>query len=182
MGLEGEPAPAPDEEQALRLRWCEARLAEQTRDKPTAAQPWPEGLTEVEEPGAWGETVGAALAACGVGEQTELTDCEEYPCVVALRPAAGADPYKTADALTTCLGKHLPENLENYSGALVFDATCPDGSQEPVVLVTAASEAGLSSVLTPQQREGFGEIIYIGATLGRRTESALQLWRCGAEE
>ncbi len=174
-------SPAPDAgggDAALRLRWCEARLAEKTREQPTARKDWPEALPDADQPDAWQEAIDRALAACAPPLDAELTDCEEYPCVAALRPRPGVDPYAASRALSACMGAHVGEELDEVAGAVVVQARCPDGREEPVVIVSAASEAGTATVLSPEEDHGLDGIVYLGMTMGRRAESALQLWAC----
>lgn len=164
---------------ALRLRWCEARLAEKTRVAPTLRQPWPEDLQGPDDPEAWTRAMDAALATCAPTLTSELTDCEEVPCVVALRPAQGADAEAAAASLNGCLEGALPDAFGGAAGAVVVRARCPDGTEESVVMVTAATEAALGTLEAGPDDPFFEAILAWGMALGRRSESALQLWECG---
>lgn len=160
----------------LRLRWCEARLAEKSREKPTMRRDWPDATPAADEPGAWGDSVDAALAACSPGLHAEITDCEEYPCVAAIRPREDAEPERELDAVNDCLKARLGEPVWGTVGALLINAHCPDGRDEPVVMLTAMSKAGEELLGFPA--DDFSSIPDLYMLIGRRSESALQLWDC----
>lgn len=168
-------APLAHDSEDLRLRWCEARLAEASRETPTLRRDWPTEIPPEDEPGAWSEAVDAAVRACSLQMSVELTDCEEFPCVAALRPSLGV-PEEARDALNACLSEHLGKPTWGAAGSIVVRAHCPDGTEEPVLLLMAMTDAGESALGFPP--DDFTSIPDFYMLLGRRAESALHLWQC----
>jgi hypothetical protein len=73
----------------LRERWCEAELADCSKQRDAVRHAWPEADT-VESPERWSEVVDEAFEACGIDAELEVVDCAEYPCTAALRPKTAA--------------------------------------------------------------------------------------------
>jgi hypothetical protein len=73
------------DELELRERWCEAELADCSKQRDAVRHPWPEA-DGVESPGRWSEVVDTAFEACDIDAALEVIDCAEYPCTAAVRP------------------------------------------------------------------------------------------------
>lgn len=73
------------DELELRERWCEAELADCSKQRDAVRHPWP-AADGVESPERWSEIVDDAFEACGIDAQLEVIDCAEYPCTAAVRP------------------------------------------------------------------------------------------------
>lgn len=170
-------APAPDE-LATRLQWCEGRLAAATRPRPTGRNDWPETLPE-ESPEAWTETLTTLVERCRLPVDVEVADCDEYPCVAAVRPREpGLGRKALVDRVREC-----PEAAA-ITGTLDFDAVnssvrCPDDTREEALVLFLNGPVDDRNpafrTLFPGGEAELADFIVFG---GRRVESALQTWPC----
>lgn len=171
-------APSPPEELATRLQWCEGRLAAATRPRPTGRNEWPETIPE-EAPDAWTDKLSALVERCHLPVDIEVADCDEYPCVAAVRPRQpGMGRKQLVDLVNAC-----PE-AEALLGPLEFDAVnssvrCDDDVREEALVVFLNSDLTEANpavrALFPSGSPELADVIVFG---GRRVESALQTWPC----
>lgn len=153
---------------------CDEALAAATTAHPTTRLGFPAMVSEAEQPGPWTDAVSAALASCGLDSAFEVADCDEYPCMAALRaPPGGDDAFKAA--LKACPA------LEKFDTSEVL-VHCPDGSVETAQVLDNADydewdkvdvENGAAAIT------GGGAVERVLAA-GRRLESVTQMWECNA--
>lgn len=166
-----------DEDRDARLATCEAKLADLKGPKPTFAEPWPEDAG-VESPERWTAAMSEVFAQCGLGLELEAADCEEYPCVAALRGAMPEeDTVKLKERLAACPAwqRWAAQTGDPEAELQPMDLRCPDGSyQSTIVFLAYDSESP-----TYEERVG-GDAGFVEAIMmfGRRTSSVAQHWRC----
>lgn len=151
------------------LAACESDLAQATAAHPTTRLPFPD-VPEAEQPGPWTDNLTEALQTCGIPGSLEVTDCDEYPCIGAMR----LDPAKydsAAAAWQAC--PRLKELGLTFGPQTVH---CPDGSEEQEYVVwdesAVQSPPPVAAEATPDPT------LAAFLLIGRRVESVSQLWEC----
>lgn len=173
------PEPVEAQELGTRLEWCEARLSAATRVRPTGRKEWPEDMAGAESPEDWPATAEALLARCQPDVKMEVVDCEEYPCVAALRGPEGIDVEAMRKELKRCAQTDAALAEQDIELGSVT-VRCPDGSTETALVFSLWDQESpvLSSVFGGREVTFADYIIHAG----RRAESAVQLWSCDGGE
>lgn len=153
---------------------CDEALGAATGAHTTTRLGFPAVVPEAEQPGPWTDTVAAALASCGLDSAFEVADCDEYPCMAALRaPPGQEDAFKAALKACPALEKYETDEVQVH---------CPDGSVETAQLVNNADsdewdKVDIANGATPiTGADGVGRLL----AAGRRLESVTQMWECNA--
>lgn len=127
----------------------------------------------------WTDHLASLVQRCQLPADIVVTDCDEYPCVAAVRPT---DPTMSRKAFTALLDA-CPASKELFPD-MEFDSVnvpvqCPDGSSEAGLVVFAmgavdASNPAIATVFPGGEVQLADVIVHAG----RRVESAVQMWSC----
>lgn len=175
------------EELELRERWCEAELADCTKQRDAVRHEWPE-VDTVESPDRWSAAVDEAFEACGIDADLEVVDCAEYPCTAALRPKVASmdaasherEVERLTNAVRACPQLRAAFNVgEGQDDALdVFRLDAPCGDQhERFFALMAVDTRG--DAFAKQQVET-DDIVErdVMRWMYRRADDLVGLWPC----
>jgi len=175
------------DELELRERWCEAELADCSKQRDAVRHPWPEA-DGVESPERWSEIVDEAFEACGIDAELEVIDCAEYPCTAAVRPKLptpdAASHERELERLTQAVRAcpqlrdafHVGAGQDDALDLFRLDAPC-GGTHERFFALMAIDTQGDAFA---KQQVSDGDIVErdVMRWMYRRGDDLVGLWPC----
>lgn len=175
------------DELALRERWCEAELADCSKQRDAVRHPWPDA-DGVESPERWSEIVDDAFEACGIDAELEVIDCAEYPCTAAVRPKLpmpdAASHERELERLTQAVRAcpqlreafHVGPGQDDALDLFRLDAPCGDAHERFFALMAIDTQGGAFA----EQQVSDDDIVErdVMRWMYRRGDDLVGLWPC----